>query len=335
MPGRRTNLALLVLLAAGFVTGGLAYGTGTSWGRWVVAAHGIVGFAIVALSPWKRPIVRRGLKRERAGRVPSVVFTFVVIATVTFGVTHASGVLRSLGPVTAMQLHVGAALVAVPLAVWHVVARRVRVYRSDLSRRRLLRAGAVLGGAGIAYAATEGLVHLASLPGADRRFTGSFERGSFDPEGMPVTQWLDDSVRDIDPAAWFLRLRVGDVTRNLSYDQIAEFEDRVTAVLDCTGGWFAEQEWEGILVSRLVGDTAHGRSIAVGSATGYGRRFPVDAAGDLLLATRVGGAPLSAGHGRPARLVASGRRGFWWVKWVTSIEVSDVPWWWQSPFPLT
>ena len=47
------------------------------------------------------------------------------------------------------------------------------------------------------------------------------------------------------------------------------------------------------------------------------------------------GRPLSHGHGFPARLVAPGRRGFWWVKWVTDIEVSDRPWWWQSPFPLT
>jgi DMSO/TMAO reductase YedYZ molybdopterin-dependent catalytic subunit len=34
--------------------------------------------------------------------------------------------------------------------------------------------------------------------------------------------------------------------------------------------------------------------------------------GRLLLATRVGGAPLEPRHGFPARLVAPGRRGFWW-----------------------
>jgi hypothetical protein len=29
------------------------------------------------------------------------------------------------------------------------------------------------------------------------------------------------------------------------------------------------------------------------------------------------------------------RRGFWWVKWVESVKLSDLPAWGQSPFPLT
>jgi DMSO/TMAO reductase YedYZ molybdopterin-dependent catalytic subunit len=49
----------------------------------------------------------------------------------------------------------------------------------------------------------------------------------------------------------------------------------------------------------------------------------------------MGGEPLSPGHGFPARIVSSDQRGFWWVKWVTAIETSDVPWWLQPPYPLT
>ena len=36
----------------------------------------------------------------------------------------------------------------------------------------------------------------------------------------------------------------------------------------------------------------------------------------------------------PVRLVAPHRRGFWWVKWVAVVELSDLPAWGQSPFPL-
>jgi DMSO/TMAO reductase YedYZ molybdopterin-dependent catalytic subunit len=53
-----------------------------------------------------------------------------------------------------------------------------------------------------------------------------------------------------------------------------------------------------------------------------------------VLALRMGGAPLSADHGFPARLVAPDRRGFWWVKWVVAIEPDPLPYWWQPPFPL-
>jgi DMSO/TMAO reductase YedYZ molybdopterin-dependent catalytic subunit len=76
-------------------------------------------------------------------------------------------------------------------------------------------------------------------------------------------------------------------------------------------------------------------SVLVTSTTGYGRRFPLGERRRLLVATRVGGRPLGAGHGFPARIVAPGRRGFWWVKWVDRIEVGAEPAWWQPPFPLT
>jgi DMSO/TMAO reductase YedYZ molybdopterin-dependent catalytic subunit len=89
-----------------------------------------------------------------------------------------------------------------------------------------------------------------------------------------------------------------------------------------------------VLLDRLLGD-APGRSIVVKSATGYRRRFPREAASDLLVATRLGDGLLTAAHGHPARLVAPGRRGFWWVKWVTESSVDDRPSWGQLPFPVT
>ena len=75
-------------------------------------------------------------------------------------------------------------------------------------------------------------------------------------------------------------------------------------------------------------------SVDVVSVTGFRRRLPLHDAGRLLLAVSAAGEPLSPGHGAPVRLVAPGRRGFWWVKWVRRIEVVDSPWWLQSPFPL-
>ena len=182
--------------------------------------------------------------------------------------------------------------------------------------------------AAVAYGAGELVVRATGLPGAARRFTGSYEAGSYAPGLMPVSSWMFDSIPQVEAKDW--RLRIGD--RALSYEELAAFDDRVVATLDCTGGFYSTQVWSGARLDRLVKDM-RGASIRVVSHSGYDRRFPIDQAVSLLLATRFGDQPLDAGHGFPARLVAPGRRGFWWVKWVTAIEVDDLPYWWQSPFP--
>src|SRR5918996_5385414 len=235
MAGRRTNLALLMFLVVALGTGLLAYSAGTGWGSPVVVAHGIVGLAIVVLSPWKSVVVRRGFSRRRRGKVASTLFSILVVAALLSGILHATGVVRSFGVVTAMQVHVGAALLAIPVAVGHIRARPVRTDRADLSRRAVLRSGMLVGGAGLAYAAVEGLTRLASLPGRRRRFTGSYETGSFAPDDMPVTQWFNDSVPGIDASVWRLRVRSSGSERNFSYDEIARFDEEVRATLDCTG----------------------------------------------------------------------------------------------------
>jgi DMSO/TMAO reductase YedYZ molybdopterin-dependent catalytic subunit len=335
MAGRRTNLALMVLLVGALLTGALAYATGTGWARLWVILHGVVGLGILTLAPWKSVIVRRGLARRRRGWVVSLAFAVLVSVAIAFGILHATGILVSLGEVTSLQIHVGAALLAIALGLLHVLAKRVRMQRTDVTRRNLLRTGALLGATGVAYGAIEGLIRATSLPGADRRFTGSYEEGSFHPAEMPVTQWLNDTVPSIDPGKWRLLVGTHSGAREWTYDEVAGFDDRLRATIDCTGGWFADQDWQGVRLSRLFPELGEARSLSVVSATGYGRRFPVPDLPNLLLATRVGGQPLSAGHGFPARVVAPGRRGFWWVKWVERMELSTTPWWWQPPFPAT
>jgi DMSO/TMAO reductase YedYZ molybdopterin-dependent catalytic subunit len=334
-PGRRTNLALLAALLLAFATGTGVVAAGSSPGRWVALAHGVVGVTVLLLVPWKTRIVRRGLRRARRSRWASLLLAALACVTLLTGVGYATGLLRSLGGTRGMWLHVAAALALAPLALWHVLARPARPRRTDLSRRTLLRAGAVGAAAAGVYLATDALVGAAQLPGARRRFTGSYDTGSFDPASMPNTVWLDDRTPRVDPEAWRLVVADAGGERTLALAELAAFETRVRAVLDCTGGWYAEQDWTGVPVSSLLRGRGGARSLLVRSATGYWVRFPVRDLDRLLLATRVGGAPLAPRHGFPARLVAPGRRGFWWVKWVDRIELQDTPWWWQPPFPVT
>ena len=58
--GRRTNVALLMLLVLAFATGWIAFGTGTTTPeRIITVLHGAAGLTLVLLVPWKSLIVRR------------------------------------------------------------------------------------------------------------------------------------------------------------------------------------------------------------------------------------------------------------------------------------
>jgi DMSO/TMAO reductase YedYZ molybdopterin-dependent catalytic subunit len=104
-------------------------------------------------------------------------------------------------------------------------------------------------------------------------------------------------------------------------------------ILDCTGGWYSSQRWRGVPVSQLLGQVEpwpEAEAVSFVSVTGYRWSMPIDQARELLLVTHVGGDPLTHGHGAPLRLVAPGRRGFQWVKWVVEMRIltrSDLGQW--------
>ncbi len=331
MTGRWANLALGVLVPLATLSGfGLfLVGSGPTW--LVAVLHGGLGLGLLALVPWKHPVVRRGLRRvTRPGRGLSVALTWLLVAALLSGLAQVAGLTAGTLPVTTLQVHVGAALVATVLTLVHAGQRPTRVRRADWGRRTLLRTGAVVAVAGVAGVGAQGAAAAIDREGR-RRATGSFRLPSGSVEAVPVTQWLLDSVPDVDPDAW--RLTVSDTAGERQWG-LADLgrSDTVTAVLDCTGGWWTEQEWSGVRVSRLLPGAGSGATVLVTSATGYARRLPLT--DDLLLATAVGGQVLTQGHGAPARLVVPGRRGYHWVKWVVRIETVDGPWWVQPPLPL-
>lgn len=331
-PGRRTNLALLILIPVAIVTGLLANTAGTTWGIHPSVFHGITALAVLVLTPWKQAIVRRGLRTWSRSTWVSIGLLACILTTLTTGVAHAVGYTGDIGPLTLMQVHIGGGVAALILMSFHYRSHPVGFRRqTDLSRRGFIRSASFASVAVVAWVTLEGALDAVGASGGHRRFTGSHQRGSFDPGELPVTSWLDDRVQHIEPEEWSL-----DVDgRSLRLEDIETMaQETFDAVLDCTSAWYSEQSWSGVRLDRIL-DPGDRRSIEVRSQTGYARRFPAGDVKRLWLVTQIGGEALSPGHGYPARIVAPGRRGFWWVKWVTSIESSDAPWWLQSPFPLT
>src|SRR5215475_14339610 len=251
-PGRQTNQALLVMLLFAFGTGVATVAIGSPDGRWAAIGHGICGMAIVLLIPWKSRVVRGGLRRARLSRWLSLLLAALALFTLVAGLGYATGLARSIAGKPGLWVHIAVALVLVPLILWHVVARRIRPRRSDLSRQTFLRAGLLGGGAAGLYFAIAGAVRLSGLPGAERRFTGSYETGSFDPDAMPTTSWLVDPIPAVDPDQWRLTVVDGAGQYQLRLDELAASGVRMRATLDCTSGWYSRQDWSGVPVSALL-----------------------------------------------------------------------------------
>ena len=344
MSARATNLSIFALLLLEFASGVGSYLTGSPQGAWVLWVHGIGGMTLLVLLVWKWRIVMRSFMRQGAGlwAVPSALLGLLFLATLAAGLLWVLGwapevPIPGYGSMRPMVLHaVLAVLLVIPFAT-HTAAHWPRFKPADMASRRAALRTLALGGAGLVL--WRGLDAVSTVTAAERRFTGSREEDSFTGNAHPVTQWLGDERQHLNRTSW--RLHVGGEVHeplDVAYADIeALATTEVRATLDCTGGWYTTQHWTGARLGTLLdqaGASDDAASVIVRSVTGYSRRFPVGEARELLLATHVGGERLSAGHGFPVRLVVPGRRGYHWVKWVVSVEVSARPWWWQPPLPV-
>ncbi len=325
----QVNLLLSISVSGAVITGVVGWGVGTEWNRVWTLTHAVFGFMTLILAPAKtRTSVKTGMNRGRDTRWISISFGILVLSAILLGFLHSTGIWFGVSTGSALWLHLAAGFISVPLLAWHIWARPIGVRRISLDRRMVIRGGLAAGLAGLTVATTEVAVRVLGAPGADRRFTGSHEIASGNPAEMPVVSWYNDRIPGTTRDAW--RLTIDGTDINL--DELCDSAQPLTAVLDCTGGWFSEQEWDVVPISDLLDPTA--RSFKVTSDTGFSNLYPMRDAANVFVGVGYGGEPLRPGHGAPVRIVAPGRRGPWWVKWVVSIELSDRPSWLQSPFPL-
>ena len=336
------NTALLGLLAAQVATGIGGVMTGASSGAWVLWLHALGGYAVLAALVFKGRVIARALRRgpltpERRAFVGMLGLLVAVLAT---GLAWVLAGPLALGYLSLINVHAYLALLLAALVVWHVRAHRSGLRaRGAADRGAALRWGA-LAVAGLALWQLERTAQaLLGLPGAARRFTGSYERGSWSGR-FPSVRWLNDDPAPLAPGAYRLAVD-GAVERPLSLDLAAlraRGRHTRTETLDCTGGWYTRQVWDGVPLADLLAEAGvqdGARSVRVHSVTGYARSFALPDASAMLVALGVAGEPLRHGHGAPARLVAPGRRGYDWVKWATRIEVRARDERWQPPLPLS
>jgi DMSO/TMAO reductase YedYZ molybdopterin-dependent catalytic subunit len=329
---RVTDWGLAALVVALVASGVLTLFAGSPGDTWVFAAHDGLGVAIALLLVVKFrrvwPRVARAARWDRR-TIVGVLGATVSLAALGTGWLWADGVTPAVAGYSLLSWHDLFGALLVLAVVVHVILRAKPLRGRDLAhRRQFLAAAGIAAGSFVAWRAQRPVQALFGLRGAKRRFTGSYEAGSFTGNAFPTTSWVADHPRAI--ALDSYRLRVGGLAAHpleLALGQLPAF-DELVATLDCTGGFYSTQRWRGVRLGRILdqaGVDARARHVSVASRTGYRWSFAIGEARELLLATQVGDQPLSHEHGAPIRLVVPGARGFQWVKWVERIELLEHP----------
>jgi cytochrome b561 len=341
---RLVDWSLFALLLVVLFTGLLGFLSGRPDQAWVFVTHGVAGLSLVAFLYFTLRRVRGRLAEPTVTRALSALMVLATVGALATGVWWVFGGSLDLGPWGLLNLHVGLGLLVVPLLAYHLTRRFRPPSSTDFEgRRTALQYTAIVGAGALAWRLQGSANRLLDTAGASRRFTGSRETGSDDGNAFPVTAWVADDPDPVQVSDWTLSVRgLVDAPVDLAYADISSeheptaagastHEDRAfpvrtdRALLDCTSGWYSEHDWQGLRVGDLLevaGVHEEAAWVQFRSITGYRWSLPLAEARDATLATRVDGDRLAHGHGFPLRLVAPGRRGFQWVKWVEEVRVT-------------
>lgn len=188
-------------------------------------------------------------------------------------------------------------------------------------------------------AAGAGLVALGGGVPATLRSLLEAPLGELSPSDGFHFYSVTGSIPSWDRAGWRLAVD-GLVERPLSLgmdDLLAAELRRVTADFHCVSGWSVRRvRWQGVPVAALLDQAAarpEARALRFESADGAYVDFldlKVARNTEVIVAVRMGPAPLSAERGAPARLVVPfyyGYKGVKWLRRITAVEAAGTGYW--------
>ncbi len=124
----------------------------------------------------------------------------------------------------------------------------------------------------------------------------------------------------------------GLVDNNLTYtydDVISNHQSyKKVVTIHCVEGWSATILWEGVTVKDLIEQAEidpNANTVIFYAYDGYSTSLPLDYIIDnnIMIAYKMNNVTLPPERGYPFELVAESKWGYKWIKWITSIELSD------------
>ena len=153
--------------------------------------------------------------------------------------------------------------------------------------------------------------------------------GQYLTEKWPVLHY--GPVPPFNPKTWDFRV-FGNVENEvkLNWDEFQKLEQTtITADMHCVTTWSKlDQKWEGISFSKIVEfakPKSDAKFVIAHSEYGFTANTPIEYClrDDCLIALRANGAPLTAEHGSPARLVVPRLYAWKSAKWLRGIEFRE------------
>ena len=147
---------------------------------------------------------------------------------------------------------------------------------------------------------------------------------NFRPNSIKGTQYIDNQT---------YRLEITGLVQNnndYTYEEVVSgytaYKKVVT--LHCVEGWRVTILWEGILLKDLLADSVidpNATTVLFYAYDGYSTALPLDYISDknILIAYKMNNVTLPPERGFPFQLVAESKWGYKWIKWITTIELSD------------
>ena len=115
-----------------------------------------------------------------------------------------------------------------------------------------------------------------------------------------------------------------------TYDEvIGNYQSyKKVVTLHCVEGWRATILWEGVLVKDLIADAdgdPSANTVIFYAYDGYSTSLPLDYIinNNIMIAYKMNNVTMPPERGYPFELVAESKWGYKWIKWITTIELSD------------